>query len=187
MVGCLEGTTKYVNESRIIILTGGVGYLVFTPLPTLLAHKEGDTIALYIHTRVREDAITLYGFETLTELELFEKLISVSGIGPKSGLAMMSVHSPASIADAVERNDVALLSHTPGIGKKTAEKIIVELRGKLTNLQKTSTSSDSLFEVRLALEALGYNAREVYGVLEKLNPHEKDTSKLIKEALSFLK
>lgn len=187
MIGYLEGTTKNVDGVHIIILSGGVGYLVSAPLPTLLSHKEGDAVSLYIHTRVREDAISLYGFDTQTELELFEKLLSVSGIGPKSGLAMMSVHSPASIADAVEKNDTALLSHTPGIGKKTAEKIIVELRGKLTHLQNAQATNDNLFEVRLALEALGYNAREMYEVLGKLNPLEHDTSKLIKEALSLLK
>lgn len=186
MIGHLSGTTHSVSEKDLILSVGGVGYLIHAPLPVLLAHKEGSECALYIHTHVREDALVLYGFENKTDLEVFERLISVSGIGPKSALAMLSVHSPASIADAIERGDVPLLSHTPGIGKKTAEKIILELRGKLTHLQGKEQNS-AVFEVRLALEALGYTHKEIHDVTQKLDPHEHNTSKLITQALSHLK
>lgn len=185
MIGYLEGTIVRTSEKDMIVMTGGVGYRVLTPLPILMAAAQGKSVRLHIHTHVREDQLVLYGFEKETELELFEKLINVSGIGPKSALAMLSVHSPASIADAVERNDAALLSHTPGIGKKTAEKIILELKGKLGHLQGDGT--DSFFEVRLALEALGYSPKEVHDVLQKLNPLETSTSLLVREALSKIK
>lgn len=186
MIGYLEGKTVRTTEKDMIVLANGVGYRVLSPLPVLLGHEIGSPVSLHIHTHVREDQITLYGFEKPEELELFERLISISGIGPKSALAMLSVHSPASIAEAVERGDAALLSHTPGIGKKTAEKIIIELKGKLTHLQGSGTS-DSFFEVRLALEALGYSPKEVHDVLQKLNPLETSTSTLVKEALSKMK
>jgi Holliday junction DNA helicase RuvA len=113
MIGYLTGTVFQTSERNILLLVGGVGYSILAPLPTILASEHGKDRSLYIHTHVREDAITLYGFDKDIELETFERLISVSGIGPKSALAMLSVHSPASIAEAVERGDAALLSHTP--------------------------------------------------------------------------
>lgn len=186
MIGYLTGTVHSVSEKDMIVVTGGVGYKVIAPLPILLANKEGGQASLYIHTHVREDSLALYGFEKPTELELFERLINVSGLGPKSALAMLSVHSPASVAEAVERGDAGILSHTPGIGKKTAEKVIIELKGKLAHLQDAG-KTDSFFEVRLALEALGYSPKEVHDVLQKLNPLETNTSTLIKEALSKIK
>lgn len=186
MIGHLSGKIIKANEKEVILSASGVGYRVFCPLPTLLACTVGKEKDLYIHTRVREDAIALYGFETEVEMETFEKLLDVPGVGPKSGLAMLSVNSPSSIANAIEGGDVQALSHTPGIGKKSAEKIIVELRGKLTHLQN-STSNENTFEVRLALEALGYTPREINEVLSKLTIEKKSTNTLIKEALAQLK
>ncbi|MEN9337735.1 MAG: hypothetical protein RIQ41_49 [Candidatus Parcubacteria bacterium] len=186
MIGYLTGHVHSSTEKSIILLVGGVGYTVLAPLPTLLACEEEKTVSLFVHTHAREDQLALYGFETKQELELFEKLINVSGIGPKSALAMLSVHSPASVADAVERADATLLSHTPGIGKRTAEKIILELKGKLGHLHD-ATKPDTFFEVRLALEALGYSPKEIHEVLQKINQSETNTSALIKEALSKIK
>lgn len=186
MIGYLEGAVKKTTEKDMLVVCGGVGYKILAPLPCLLAHEHKKHASLYIHTHVREDQITLYGFEKEIEVDLFERLIGVSGIGPKSALAMLSVHSPASVAEAVEKGDATLLAHTPGIGKKTAEKIIVELKGKLAHL-RGADKPDSFFEVRLALEALGYSPKEVHDVLQKLNPLETNTSTLIKEALSKIK
>jgi Holliday junction DNA helicase RuvA len=185
MIGYLTGTVHATTEKDLIILVGGVGYKVLAPLPTILAQTVGAPVSLHIHTHVREDALTLFGFEKETDLELFTRLLSVSSIGPKSALAMLSVHSPASVADAVERGDANILAHTPGIGKKTAEKIIIELKGKLVHMQN-ATQSDALFEVRLALEALGYSSKEVHDAISELTPGDKSTTTLIKEALSAL-
>ena len=187
MIGHLRGTIIGINEKTMLLEVGGVGYKISCPLSTLLGKAEGEACALYIHTHVREDIFALYGFENEIELELFEKLRDVSGIGPKSALAMISVHSPSTIADAIEKADVELLSHTPGIGKKTAEKIIIELKGKLSHLQSVGGANEATFEVRLALEALGYSSREVHAVIGKLNTVGKDSSTLIKEALTLLK
>ena len=186
MIGYLSGKILNTTEKEIILDVHGVGYKICCPLPTILSCAHGKDKELFIHTRVREDAITLYGFETETDLETFEKLIDVSGIGPKSAVAMLSVHSPASIASAIENSDSQTLAHTPGIGKKSAEKIILELRGKLSHLQDTK-GNENTFEVRLALEALGYSPREINEVISKLNTKKKSTSDLIKEALAQLK
>lgn len=187
MIGHLRGTIIGLNEKTLLLDVNGVGYKVQCPLSTLLSKSEGAPCSLFIHTHVREDIFALYGFENEVELELFEKLRDVSGIGPKSALAMISVHSPSTIADAIEKADADLLSNTPGIGKKTAEKIIIELKGKLSHLQSVGGANEAAFEVRLALEALGYSSREVHGVVGKLKTDGKDSSTLIKEALTLLK
>ncbi|MFA5132239.1 MAG: Holliday junction branch migration protein RuvA [Candidatus Paceibacterota bacterium] len=185
MIGFLRGKALISNESAVLLDVSGVGYRVHCPLPLLVSVTVGQEMSLYIHSHIREDQFTLYGFKDELDLFLFEKLIGVSGIGPKSALAMLSVHSPASIADAVEREDVSALSHTPGVGKKTAEKIILELRGKLSHLVGTK-ETDTTYEVRLALETLGYSSKEIHDVLQKLHVDKKTTSALIKEALSLL-
>lgn len=185
MIGFLQGKVIKKNEQSLLLNVSGVGYKVNSPLPLLISLLDGQDLELYIYTHVREDALTLFGFKDELDLFLFEKLIAVSGIGPKSALAMLSVHSPASIADAVEREDVQALSHTPGVGKKTAEKIILELRGKLSHLVG-SKETDTTYEVRLALETLGYSPKEIHDTLQKLHTENKSTSTLIKEALSQL-
>jgi Holliday junction DNA helicase RuvA len=185
MIGHLRGKALSTSNNSVIIDVGGVGYSVHIPLPQLLAIQEGDEISFCIHTHVREDAISLYGFKTTLDLALFENLINISGIGPKSALAMLSVHSPQSIADAIEREDIEALSHTPGVGKKTAAKIILELKGKLTHLVQTK-ETDTTYEVRMALETLGYSPKEIHDTLNKLRTENKTTSMLIKEALAQL-
>jgi Holliday junction DNA helicase RuvA len=186
MIGYLAGTVHTATEKDMIILVGGVGYKVLCPLPTLLSKSQGSEISLFIYTHVREDAIILFGFETEQEQEVFTKLLSVSGIGPKSALAMLSVNSASGVANAIEQGDAGTISSTPGIGKKTAEKVIIELKGKLSHLQ-TAGGTEHLRDVRLALEALGYSTKEISDVLQKIDIPEKDTSSLIKAALSQLK
>ena len=185
MIGFLKGVVIKNNEQSILLDVSGVGYLIFTPLPLLLSVTEGQELSLYIHSHIREDQFTLYGFKDDLDLFLFKKLIDVSGIGPKSALAMLSVHSPSSVADAIEREDVEAISHTPGIGKKTAEKVIIELRGKLSHLIQ-SKDGDTTYEARLALEALGYSHKQINEALNKINTSNKNTNSLIKEALTQL-
>ena len=185
MIGFLRGTVLTSSNSSLILDVSGVGYRIVCPLPVLVSSAKDESIELFIHTHVREDQITLYGFKEEAELFLFEKLISVSGIGPKSALAMLSVHSPSSLADAIERSDGDALSHTPGVGKKTAEKIILELKGKLAHLIGKEVN-DATLEVRLALEALGYSSKEIHAALKDLSTEGKSTSTIIKEALHQL-
>lgn len=185
MIGFLQGKVHSTNNSSLILDVGGVGYKIFAPLPVLVSVIKDVPLSLFIHTHVREDHIILYGFKDENELFLFEKLTSVSGIGPKSALAMLSVHSPSSLSDAIERSDAEALSHTPGVGKKTAEKIILELKGKLSHLIGKEMN-DTTLEVRLALEALGYSAKEIHVALQDINTDKKTTSTIIKEALHQL-
>ncbi len=185
MIGFLRGKALIIKDNVLILDISGVGYKILAPLPLLLSITEGQDVSLYIHTHVREDQFTLFGFKDEGDLFLFEKLTSVSGIGPKSALSMLSIHSPSSIADAVERGDAQALSHTPGIGKRTAEKIIIELKGKLSHLVGVK-ETDTTYEVRLALETLGYSSKEISETLKKLTTEGKSTSSLIKEALSQL-
>ncbi len=153
MIGFLKGKVIKSTEQFIILDVSSVGYKILSPLQTLLSLKEGEDLSLFVHTHVREDQITLYGFKTEDELFLFEKLINISGIGPKSALSVISLHSPSSFASLIENEDSTSLSKTPGVGKKTAEKIIIELRGKLSHLsgKESSLSNDTKSEVRLAL------------------------------------
>ncbi len=185
MIGFLNGKVHSTDTSSLILEVNGVGYKVFAPLPVVVSTTSGATLSLFIHTHVREDHIILYGFKDEHDLFLFEKLTSVSGIGPKSALAMLSVHSPSSLADAIERSDAEALSHTPGVGKKTAEKIILELKGKLAHLIGKEVN-DTTLEVRLALEALGYSAKEIHDALKGMDTEGKTTSTVIKEALHQL-
>ncbi len=185
MIGFLKGIVYTTDNTSLIIDVSGVGYKVLSPLPVLVSVSPGDELSLFIHTHVREDQISLFGFKDEVDLFIFLKLLGISGIGPKSALAMLSVHSPSSLADAVERGDAEALSHTPGVGKKTSEKIIIELKGKLTHLVGKA-ETDVTLEARMALVTLGYSSKEIHDALQGLITEGKSTSSIIKEALSQL-
>ena len=132
MIAHLRGSILEKHPNRIVIDVNGVGYDVFVPLSTFYGLGDpGAAVALRIHTHVREDAFLLYGFATLLEQELFERLISVSGIGPKVGLAVLSGIEPQDLISAIERGDLARLTAIPGVGKKTSERIVLELKDRL--------------------------------------------------------
>jgi Holliday junction DNA helicase RuvA len=131
VIAHLRGSILEKHPTRIVIDVNGVGYDVFVPLSTFYGLGDaGAAIALRIHTHVREDAIVLYGFATLLEQELFERLIGVSGIGPKVALAVLSGIEPLDLIRAIERGDLARLTAIPGVGKKTSERIVLELEGE---------------------------------------------------------
>src|SRR6185503_4829060 len=132
MIALLRGTLVEKSPSRLIVDAGGVGYDVQVPLSTFYVLGEpGTPVTLRIHTHVREDVIALYGFATPLELTLFDRLIAISGIGPKLGLAVLSGIEPADFVKAIRTQDVARLTAIPGIGKKTAERIGLELKDRL--------------------------------------------------------
>ena len=136
MIAHLRGTIHEKSPNRIVIDVSGVGYDVFVPLSTFYGLGDaGAGVALRVHTHVRDDAIVLYGFATLVEQELFERLISVSGIGPKVALAVLSGIEPQDLIRAIERGDVSRLTAIPGVGKKTAERIVLELKDRLPRAQ----------------------------------------------------
>lgn len=198
MISYIIGQIKNIDQKSLTILTSsGVGYKVFTTLNTLLSKIEQEEIELLIHTIVKEDALDLYGFENKDELNVFEKLITVSGVGPRSALTMLSVSSVENIAFAIENGDASQLSGIPGIGKKTCEKIIIELKGKLSEFIKNSPALNNKFteetDARLALSSLGYNEKDINNAINNLkNEFGEDflklnTSEIIKNSLKFLR
>jgi len=184
MIGSLSGTVRGIIRESIVLEVGGVGYRVAVPVATLTKAAEGDALFLWTHLAVRENAQDLYGFETREELSWFELLLTVSGIGPKSALAIMNSVDGSSLEKAIARNDAGTLSKSFGIGKKTAEKIVLELREKVgagAGGKESGQSSDG--DVVDALVGLGYSLREARDAVHEL-PRELDTpSARLREAL----
>ena len=165
MIALLKGTLVEKHPSRIIVDTGGVGYDVQVPLSTFYTLGDpGAALTLRIHTHVREEVIALYGFATTVEQQLFERLIAISGVGPKLALAVLSGIEPAGLITAVRLGDVARLTAIPGVGKKTAERIGLELKDRLpASLQaigqahlEASPGDELREDLRSALLNLGY-------------------------------
>jgi Holliday junction DNA helicase RuvA len=191
LTGGWGGTTP---EGLALIEVGGVGYAVRTPLPALLALQASTptNLSLFIHTAVRDDAIDLYGFPTLEELSFFKQLMSVSGIGPKTALNVMSGAEVATLKQAIASGDAAKLTKVFGIGKKSAERMVVELRDKLADeisLAGGSMASGTDSEVIEALMALGYRTDEARGALKEISkifPAEASVHEKLAGALKYL-
>jgi len=141
LIAHLRGRILEKHPNRIIVEVNGVGYDVSVPLSTFYGLGEpGGEIALRIHTHVREDALALYGFASLLEQELFERLIGVSGIGPKLALAVLSGIEPLELVQAIERGDLARLTAIPGVGKKTSERLVLELKDRLPHVRPAAVA-----------------------------------------------
>lgn len=176
-------------NSMLISTASGLGYQVYTGLNTAMAHTIGDSIELYTYHHVREDIESLFGFRNKKELALFELLISVSGLGPKSALALLSANNINIIVNAITNNNLDLLNKTPGLGKKTLEKMILELKDKVSNFSTTPINNNQN-ELRLALISLGYSTRDIdaamSGIDKNILENNNDLNILLKEAFKFL-
>ncbi len=189
MIAYLKGKIIFKNESFIILLSGGVGYKVF-----LLScqDKVDDEVEFFTYLNVREDALTLYGFSSYNELELFEHLISISGIGPKAGLGILSLADPETVKVAIAKGDSSILTRVSGIGKKTAERVVLELRNKFSSLdgddvlQEKSKEINDHTDVIEALVSLGYSVQQAKKALANIPSEIKDVSERIKRALKEL-
>ncbi len=184
MIGSLRGKITFKSEKFILIETGGVGYKVNISPDTLTKVPQNSEVSLFIHTHIREDMFDLYGFLDRQELEFFEMLINVSGIGPKGALSILGIASLETLKKAISTGDISYLTKISGIGKKTAEKIVIELRDKLGK----DTSSHSLqgeLDALEALKSLGYSQNEARDALKKVSP-DLDTNAKIREALKSL-
>jgi len=195
MIGYLEGTLKQLDATRALVLAGGVGYEVHISLQTYYKLEGQKTVSLQIYTHVREDALSLYGFAGGEEKFAFEKLISISGIGPTLAQKILSGIDAPDLAEAVARGDVRKLSSIPGVGKKTADRIILELRDKLlipeSARQETTPSARVSIDddVHSALINLGYRPRDAESALDiarKELGNEAELSALLKAALRQL-
>ena len=189
MIGSIKGIITLKTEKFLIVETGGIGYKInVSPDVLSKTKKAGDGISLWIHTHVREDAFDLYGFLDHQELEFFEMLINISGIGPKGALVILGVATIDTLKRAISTGDIGYLTKISGIGKKTAEKIVIELRDKMADKIKDGKGGASLQEELDSLEALkslGYSQNEAREALKKVSP-EANTNTKIKEALKIL-
>ena len=178
LIGWLSGTVRELDPAGLVIVeTGGIGYEVALSLQTLCKLKQGGKAELSIHTYVREDQITLFGFANGAERTLFRKLTSVSGIGARMGLNLMSGMSTEDLVSAIENADDLAIARTPGIGKKTAQRLILELQGKLdaSAVSAGGSVSNSNDDVRSALANLGYKPAQIDAALKKVEPADFET------------
>jgi Holliday junction DNA helicase RuvA len=192
MIAAIQGTIIASEKSYLIVFANAIGYKIYVNNNVLSNYKKNDEIKLFTHLAVKETALDLYGFEQFEELEFFELLLKVSGIGPKGALAVLEQAKIEELKVAIASSDYSILTKVSGIGKKTAEKIIIELRNKIGDLSEytaasqTSGALGSDLEAIEALTALGYNQMEARQALKKINPEIKELNDKIKEALKLL-
>lgn len=191
MISRVLGTVAQVGVDDVVVVYGGLGFKVFIVPPLASELHKGDEVELYTHLIVREDALTLYGFKTEEERKVFEILMSVTGIGPRIGLAALSVFSPNDLRRAVADQDAATLARIPGVGKKVASRMLVELGDKLglpAQLPEASAPSVGVVEaeVKAALMGLGWNEAKAESVLSELGGNGLNASDLLRAALMKL-
>ena len=190
MIGSLRGVVvERIEDSTVLVEVGGVGYLVHVTPRTLAELEPTSSAFLYVHQHIREDAHTLYGFLDRDERRTFESLIDTHGIGPSMAMAILATHSPRALTDIVANGDVASLTLVPGVGKKTAERLLIELKGRL-NLPMldgitSAGSGSSVAQVREALVGLGYGHDEIRDTLRELDG-SLDAERLLRDALNLL-
>ena len=189
MIHSLSGKLKHVGLSHIVIDVGGVGYKVHIPITQNKLPQIGETLSVFTHLHAKEGGIDLYGFSTEEDLDLFEKLVSVSGVGPKSAMAILSVASADKLKMAIASGEPDLLQRSSGVGRKTAERIIVELRDKVDVVGDSSMSglAESDRDVQEALLGLGYQKRKIEEALRGIDPSLTDVRDRLKEALKKIK
>lgn len=183
MIATLRGEISQIEENALILDVGGVGLRVFVPAPLRTRTKAGDILMLYTHLVVREDALTLYGFESQAERELFNTLLGVDGVGPKAALSVLSTLTLDTVQRAIFADEVDILNRVPGIGKKTAQKMAIHLKDKLKPvdaLSSVAAMTDRDSEVLAALTALGYSVVEAQAAIQAL---PKDAPEDVEERL----
>jgi len=171
MIATLRGEVTQIEDNAIILEVGGVGLRVFAPVTLRTKLKTGEVVFLFTHLVVREDALTLYGFESQADRELFNILLGVDGVGPKVALSVLSTMTLDAVQRAVFADEAELLSRVPGVGKKTAQKMALHLKDKLKPtdaLAKVAALSDKDSEVLAALTALGYSVVEAQAAIQSM-------------------
>lgn len=196
MYAYIKGTLEDKSNTYIVVECMGIGYKIFMSNTSISNLGElGEKVKIYTHYYVREDNISLYGFLSNEELRMFELLLGVSGVGAKSAIAMLSNITPSSFALAVISNDIAKLTKIPGIGAKSAQRIVLELKDKLKNEQaiekaesvKEKIKDDTILSEAIdALQILGYNRKEIDKAIEKIQTENMSTEDIIRKALVVL-
>lgn len=199
MYAYIKGTLEIKTTEYVVVETSGIGYKIFMSETAIDKLGEiGSLVKIHTYLRVREDDMSLYGFNTNEELRMFELLLSVSGVGAKSAIVILSNITPSSFALAVITDDVAKLKKIPGIGPKTAQRIILELKDKLKVIEDTEkdeleellskkeANNEKVSEAISALQVLGYNRKEIEKAFEKFDKDELSVEDIIKKGLLFL-
>jgi len=188
MIGSINGKIQAVIKSSVIVDVNGVGYRALVPALYFNDLKIGEQILLYTHLQVREDAHILFGFKTLKELEFFQLLLTVSDVGPKSALGILSIGSIDDIERAIAKQDLTFLTAVAGIGKKTAERIMIGLKDKLAekSLPYSPEQNVDAGEIFDALKQMGYTPPEIREVLKKMQGDSGTTEMKLKKALRML-
>lgn len=201
MLAYIKGILEIKTKGYIVVEAGGLGYKIFMPESTIAnTGNIGDKVQIYTFMRVREDDVSLYGFLTNEELRMFELLLSVSGIGAKGALGILSNITPSQFALAVISNDVAILKEVPGIGPKTAQRAILELKDKLkkeqeisiaegeeaSNIEQIVKEDEKVSEAISALQVLGYSKREIVEALQTIEVASLSVEDIIKRGLANL-
>ncbi|MCI9524148.1 MAG: Holliday junction branch migration protein RuvA [Erysipelotrichaceae bacterium] len=187
MIAFIKGTVYGNYSDSIIVENQGIGYRIYVANP-MKFQKRQETI-VYTYQHVREDAITLFGFSSLEEHDLFLRLISVKGVGPRTALGMLAITSANEMIQAIENNDVKYMKSLPGIGAKTASQIVLDLKGKLVEVE-TKQDGDMKNEIKEAIEALkglGYKPSELQSIVKELSQNDAATvEEYIRQALGIL-
>lgn len=190
MISQLNGEVAEISSNFLILLVGGVGYKINTTLETIknIKKSKSKTVSLKTHLAVRETSLELFGFLRKDELEFFEMLISISGIGPKSAIGILNVADVETLKNAISTGESSYLTKVSGIGRKNAEKIILELRdkiGAIENKENETTMKDEIETIE-ALKTLGYSANDARETMKKISKNAVTPSERIKEALKIL-
>lgn len=196
MFAYIKGSLEVKAINYVVVENNGMGYKIYMSSKTIgTIGNVGEQVKIYTHYHVREDDISLYGFNSEEDLRMFEILISVSGVGVKSALTMLSDITPSSFALAVINDDVTRLTKVPGVGKKTAQRLILELKDKLksedisaseTEIEENKENLEINNDAIIALQVLGYSKKEAETVLEKIDTKNLSVEETIKQALKML-
>ena len=192
MIGSIRGTVlERTTTGEVLVEVGGVGYRASVPSGTLAKLAPGEPAFLFTHLHVREDAMVLFGFLTRDERDTFEALLVASGVGPKLALAILGVHSPSALRRVLMHDDLDSLVLVPGVGKRTAQRLLVDLKAKLSmpdvDLGESTGPTSGRADVREALTGLGYSTEEVREVLASIDDEDAPVEVMLREALRQLR
>jgi len=189
MIGSLHGTVELFDGIRIFVNVHGVGYRVHVPQQVLATYTISQPVDLFVYSHIREGVFDLYGFTSLEDLKLFEAFLEVSGIGPKTALSIFAVGNREQIITAIQKADVGFFTNVPRLGKKNAQKLIIELKGKLGSLHELDLSGNKAVEeneVLIALKSFGFSHKEAEEAVQSVGNGVNDVSARLKMALKYL-
>lgn len=184
MYSYIKGIITFIFKDHIVIENNGIGYMIYIANP--YRFKKNQETTIYVYQQVKEDGILLFGFSSFEEKDVFLKLITVKGIGPKTAINALATLEVNRIIEAIEQSNVNVLKKIPGIGLKAASQIVLDLQGKLVNTNSSDPSMQDKDEAMEVLLALGYRQQEVTKVLNKIDDDSLDTNGYVKKALSLL-